>query len=296
MAETTRLLGWGDGVNQVGLLPRATEQLAQGPAAVAVGPDGAAFVLDRRNGRVLRLDGNDVSVAAAVPVDAEDLAVSAAPGEALLAAYSPLRARVWLRDAGKPAGEVAVPRVLRLTRGIVLGASRQVLVHNAHQETYRLGSPSTPRLLASVLHSKREGACFLADGSGVAVRRRSDQRAELLVLGQGERAPVKRSFVLPDTVMAARIVGTADGVVCLRLEKAGPAAGGQVDVLREAVCLNADSGAEVFRRALPAPGVFLPRRELALGGSPARLAFIHAEAGGLRVHLWTLRVGKGVAR
>lgn len=291
-------LGWGSGDGQVGGLARGTERMAEGPSAVAVGPDGSVYLLDRLNGRVLRMTGRGATVVATVPQDSEELAVGADPtGQLVIGAWSPLRARVWLRAGGQDVGEVTVPRALRLARGIALTTSRQVLVHNAHQETYRLGSPATGRSLAAVLHSKREGAVFLADGSGVQVRRRpSDGRAEVLVLTAGERAHVARRILLDDVVLGVRLVGATAGHLCMRLEKAavganakdGAAAGEPITVRREAVCVRADDGAEVLRAALPAVGRYLPRRELALGGSPARLVLIHPTETGLEVLGWTL--------
>jgi len=285
-----RLVAWGNGSAEVGGTPRGTERMAEGPTAVAVGPDGAPYVLDRLNGRVLRVTSRAVETVAAVPVDSEDLAVAADSATGVvLAAWSPVRARVWLRAGGQEVGRVTVPRVLRLARGIALVGSRQVLVRNAHQETYRLGSPAAGRTLAAVLRSKREGAFFLADGSGVQVRRRvADGRAEVLVLGAGERTTVTRRILLDDVVMAVRLVGVAAGHLCLRLEKADNAATRGIGVRREALCLRVDDGAEVLRKALPPPGRYLPRRDLAVGGSPARLVFMHPTSAGLDLQVWAL--------
>ncbi len=288
----SRTLGWGSASGQVGATARGNERVAEGPSAVAVGPDGAVYLLDRLNGRVIRVTERTAATVASVPVDSEDLAVGTdRGGDSLIAVWSLLRARVTLRVGGQDAGEVTVPRALRLARGLTLDDSRQVLVHNAHQETYRLGSPATGRSLPAVLRSKREGAYFLADGSGVQVRRRPGSgRAEVLVLQSGERTTVKRRLLLDDVVMGVRLVGAAGGHVCLRLEKNDSAAqvGSGLRVRREVVCVRASDGVEVLRQALSAPGRYLPRRELALGGSPARLAWIHATNAGLAVQVWTL--------
>ena len=287
----TRALPWGAGAGQVGLRPTVPELMADGPSAVAVGPDGAAFVLDRRNRRVLRVTASRVRVAATVPADAEDLAVGA---DGTLAAYSPLKARVHLLRGETPLGVVSVPRVLRGVVGITLGASRQVLLRVAHQETYRLGSPAVPRSLAAVLHSKREGAFRLADGRAVAVRRRADGLAELLVIRPGERATVTRRHRLPEPVLAARVMGVAGSVACLRLERPGPVAGGRISVSRRLVCLDVDSGATRLARDLPLPDpdLYLPRRELAVGGSPARVAFLRPTHSGLSLQVWPLQTGR----
>ena len=281
------VLTWGNGAASVALQPRAPEQAAQGPSAVAVGPRGAAYVLDRLNGRVLQVTAEAVRPVASVARDAEDLAVGVDfEAATLLAAYSPLRARVWLHTPRGPAGEIAVPRALRQIRGVALDGAGQVWVHTAFQERYRLGSPRAAQPLAGVLHSKREGEYLLADDSGVAVRLLPDGRPELLWFGPGRRAPVTQRIPLPDHVLAARVVGVADGQVCLRLEKPGPGTG--ISVVREVVCIDLSNGLETLRRALPQPGRYLPRRELAVGGTPARLAFIHAADQGLAVHVWVL--------
>ena len=70
-----RLLSWGGGHGQAGYSPASPERLAEGPSAVAVGPAGEVVLLDRLNDRVLRIAGGQISAAASVPRDAEDLAV-----------------------------------------------------------------------------------------------------------------------------------------------------------------------------------------------------------------------------
>jgi hypothetical protein len=286
--DWVRLLSWGDGPTGVGLRPSRLEQPAQGPSAVAVGPGGEAYLLDRLNRRVLQATEKATSVAAQVPEDAEDLAVGP---DGALAAYSPLRARVWLFEAGVPAGEIAVDRALREIQGFCLGASRQVSVHNAYQETYLLGSPSVPQTLSSVLLTKRKGAFLQADGTGVAVLRRADGHPEVLLHRTEERTRVVKSHLLPEKVLAARLVGVADEVACLRLEQA--LAGPAFFVERRVICLDLGSGARRWEQALPAPGLYLPRRELALGGSPPRLVFIRPEEKGLRVHSWAIPTSVG---
>ena len=84
--------------------------------------------------------------------------------------YSPLRALVFLREleGGKSLAQLSVPRALRLVRGVLLGPSREVLVHDAHQELYSLGRAEAPLELSAVLHSRREGARLLEDGPGDA--------------------------------------------------------------------------------------------------------------------------------
>ena len=280
--DGSMLLSWGSGPAEVGLRPRRTDELAQGVSAVAVGFDGAVFLLDRLNGRVLRVvpGTGEVRQAAQLPEDAEDLA---AGPQGAVAAYSPLRTRVWLRDRhGEPAGEVAVPRLFRQVRRVGLEGSLGVTLHDAHQETYRLGSPAAPLTLEAALSSKREGAFLLSDGTGVAVRL-NNGRPEVLQLQQGERARVKARHLLSRRVLAARVVGVSGQVVCLRLEQDGARPN---EIQRRVVCLNTTSGRLLFERELPPPGLYLPRRELALGGDPARLVLIHPQQRGLRLQSW----------
>jgi hypothetical protein len=256
-----------------------------------VAEGGEVLVLDRLKGRVLEVTRGGVTQVAAAPRDAEDLA--AGPG-GVIGLHSPLRSRVFLRQlsGGTDLGELGVPRELRLVRGVVIGATREVLVQDAHQETYRIGRPGSALELPAVLHSKREGEWLLGDGRGLALRRHGDGRAELLVLRRGPHAPVELRRWLPGEVLAARIIGLASGIACLRLERARPDHGPRISVDREALCLEVLDGREIFRRALPDPAAsrYLPRRELALGGAPLRLAFMSPREDGLQVELWPLPV------
>jgi hypothetical protein len=281
-----RLLPWGGDASSVGLVPAGPEHPAQGVSAVAVGPEGTMYLLDRLNQRVLRVSADAVETVATVPEDTEDLAVGP---DGALALYSPLRSRVWIYAEGKLAGEVEVPRALHQIQSLSLGPSRRVMVHDAHQETRWLGSPIAPQTLPAILHSKREGRAFLEDGSGVVVVRLPDGRPDLRVLSGSERPAVRTHFVLPEPVLAARILGVARDQVCLRLEQ-----GSIEEVRRRAVCVDAASGKRVLDVLLAPPGLYAPRRELALGGSPASLAFIHPEREGLRIRRWVLGEEGGV--
>jgi hypothetical protein len=279
-APTEQLLPWGHGPAAAGLRPAVAERLAAGPSAVAVAPDGAVLVLDRLNRRVLRLadDGRPPQIVAEAPEDAEDLA---AGDDGTLALYSPWRALVWVHGGGAPA-TMAVPRGLRGVQRLGVGPSRQVLLHTAYQETFSLGSPAVPQTEAAVLAQHREGAVQLDDGRGAAVRLLPDGRPELLLRRPGERLDRAERFALPERVLAARLVGAAGPAVCLRLEQAGPGPG--FTVQRQVVCHDTQSGARLLQRDLPAPGRYVPAREVAVGGSPARVAFIEAAPDGLRVH------------
>jgi hypothetical protein len=325
----SRVLAWGHGADRVGLSPGATERMAEGPSAVAVGPGGRVYVLDRLSGRVLRVSPDAVRTVARVPVDSEDLAVGP---DGTLATWSLLRARVALRapGTGRDLGAVPVPRVLRGARGVSLGTSRQVRLHVAHQEIYRLGSPHAVASLPAVLRSKREGAWRLPEGRGVAVRRRADGRVALWVLDGHPHAPPARRHLLPGGAMAARVVGlalpgAADGsalaspgrggvaaspVACVRLERRAVTAGPEIGVWRELLCVDVDAGAVRLRRPLPHParGRYLPRRELAVGGrlstarcgaaacqGTARVAFIRPLERGLEVTVWPIPVAAAPA-
>lgn len=285
-AAPTYQLAWGSGPAEAGLRRAITEHPAMGPSAIAVAPDGTPLVLDRLNQRVLRLaeGGRPPQVIAQAPEDAEDLAISP---DGVLALYSPLRARVWVYGDDAPA-ELSVPRLIREVRGVTLGRSRQILVDTAYQETYSLGSPSVPQSEAAIFGQRREGAALLADGRGVAVHLLADGRPELLLRRPGERLAAAARIPLPEQVLAARVVGVAGRAVCLRLEQAQATSGPAFNVSRRVVCHDVDSGARLLARDLPAPGLYLPSRELAVGGTPARVAFLHATPAGLRIETMAL--------
>lgn len=279
---------WGEPANGLGFRATVPDFPGEGIASVAIAPDGATWLLDRLHGRIVRLDERGrIERTVDVAPDAEELAIGP---DGVLAAYSPLRARVWLFDENGPAGEVAVPRDFEEVVGISVGASRQVSLSTGYQETHLLGSPSVPQTLASMLAGKREGAAFLADGAGISVVRNEDGRAELLVLVRGEERTVERARHLLGTgVLAARVVGAAGNVACARVEREAKAV--PLKVERRVICLDANTGARVVDEALAAPGPFLPRRELAVGGEPARLVHVVAEKTGLRVRSQPLVVG-----
>jgi hypothetical protein len=276
-----RLIAWGDGDGELRLQPHVAESIAYGPNAVATLPNGRALVLDRLAARVVELDADSaVRTVAQVPADSEEL-VAGADGSFL--AFSPLRARAFVFGAdGQAAGDVLVPRALHDLQTLGLGPSHRVLVKTGYQETLVVGSPSAPLALAVTLGTKREGAFQLADGRGIAVRADANG-ARLLVVSQASddsaRSTVLDSHALPGNPSAARIIGLEGKVACLRTERvtSSPA----ISVERRALCMNVESGVVALDQALPAPGLYLPRSELALGGG--RLSFIHPEPDGLRL-------------
>jgi len=89
---------------------------------------------------------------------------------------------------------------------------------------------------------------------------------------------------LAEDVSAARLVGRSGNVACLRLERVISTP--EVAVQRWALCIDAVTGEIVLERALPDVGLYLPRRELAVGGG--YLAFIRPTADGLDLQRWPL--------
>jgi hypothetical protein len=290
---------WGTGNGEVGLRRPQHEAPADGASAVAVASDGSMLLLDRLNHRVVKLDRQGRHrgpwTVAQVPADVEELTVAA---DGALGVYSPLRARVWIYEGGQLTGEVPVPRGLRELLTVELGASRNVIARSAHQEMYRLGPPSAPQTLASVLHSKREGAFELADGSGIAARLDAKNRPEMLVLDvSGERTRVARRHPLGSVpVLSARIVGVEHGIACVRLEHR--INGATFRVRRSVTFLNASSGEIVLERDLGAvAGPYVPRRSFAMGGDPTRLVFMQPADDGLHVMAWDVpRAAQGGGR
>ena len=89
---------------------------------------------------------------------------------------------------------------------------------------------------------------------------------------------------LAEDVSAARLVGLLGNVACLRLEKVTSTP--EITVERRAVCVDAISGDIVVEHELADVGLYLPRRELAVGGG--YLAFIRPTAAGLELKRFAL--------
>lgn len=276
-----RSFAWGTGQDQLRRSPSVAESVVYGPNAVAVSSDGRPLLLDRLAGRVVTFDAvSPLREVAAVAVDSEDLA---AGSDGTFLAFSPVRARAALFDAsGKSVGELAVPRELIDSVGFDIGISRRVRLRTGYQEVIELGSPSAPLPLPVALQTKREGAFQLASGRGVAVRA-TQGGASLVVVSQpadeAARSQIEQELPLPGAPTSARVVGGQGDVVCVKSERviSTPA----LVVSRRATCLNVQGGAVVFDEALPAPGLYAPRTELAFGAG--RLAFIHPTEKGLSV-------------
>ena len=299
-------LPWGKGRGEAGLRPAAPELLAEGPSSVAVAPSGEVLVLDRLNERVIAIGaGGAITTLASVPRDAEHIA--AGPG-GVIAAWSPLRATVWLtgRD-GRALGEIAVPRELREIARIDVGISHRVAAVSALQETLQLGSPRAPLDLAAALRTRREGAAFLADGRGVAARRAESGGGELFAYrsvkpGDDAKPEIAWTFPIAGPVAAVRVIGASGKALCARVERVTQDT--TIAVEREALCVEVGTGKVLLQRALGRPGVAPLHEDVAVGGDPAVIAFAVAEEDGLRVEriplesspTGPLAASKGVSR
>jgi len=280
-----QFLAWGSGDGQVGIIPAGEERLARGAPAVAVAPDGDLFLLDSVNGRVLELDRlGGAHPFAEVPLDAESIAVGP---DGAVAIFSPFRAVVWVFGPdGATVGEMSIPRALRNLGGVSLGQSRRVQVHNAYQDTFAVGSASLPHDVHAILRGKSEGAYLLADGRGVKGRALGDGVAEMIVVrndfdAEDERHAEQR-FAVPMRADSLQVAGVAGRAACFRVETVDRNAT-KVMVDRHLLCMDVDSGRVLFETALPAPGLYVPRQEIAVGGAPPTAVWHHPEPTGLRV-------------
>ena len=289
------LLKWGSEDGAIGLRPNAEDHLAQGAAAIAVAPNGDVLVLDGVNHRVLSVgkDGATHTAISNLPTDADDLAIGT---DGAVAIYGALSQRVTIFDHGQRAQEIAIPRIFHDVDRIAIGASRRVSFRTGLGETLELGSPSFPLPLDVTLASKKEGAVLLRDHSGVRAEVTRDRdghtRAALVRVRSGssdQRASVVSSYALDAD--GIHLVGAAGNVACARLEHVSEA-GGAISVKREAACVDMDSNRETLRVNLGAPGIYVPRGELAVGGAPAVLAFALPDDDGL--HVTTYAIGGGV--
>lgn len=284
--STARLLPWSERGAGVGLRPAVPERAAFGAPAIAVGPGGQVFVLDAVNARVVRVDRGEAIPVAEVPKDADDLAIGP---DGAIAVRRSVRPEVLVFDPdGTPAGRLDTSAV-ESAESITLGLSRRVIVTTPFQETFALGSPSFPQLAAAVHVGKREGAAFLEGGAGVAAVRRDDGELELRV--SSPRGSTRLALGRGD---AARVVGASGSIACARVEhvsqrSASGAEDAPIEVEREVACLDVATGRSALRVRLPAPGTYVPRRELAFAGTT--LAFAHPTDDGLSITTWTVEAG-----
>lgn len=295
----SKRLPWGKGIGEVGFRAAAPELPGEGPSSIAVGPSGEVVVLDRLNERALSISiKGDVTARASIPRDAEHVAIGP---DGALAAWSPLRATVWIKGKdGADLGEIQVPRELRETERIELGISHRIVAVSALQETLQIGSPRAPLDLSSVLRTRREGAAHLADGRGVASRK-TESGGEIFAYrkakkGEDRKPEIGWTFAIEAPVSAVRIVGAVENAVCVRIERVTQATPeSAIAVEREALCVEADTGKVLLRQALGRPGIYPVHEELSLGGSPPILAFMIPEEGGLRVERLPLAVDRAIA-
>jgi hypothetical protein len=280
---TERLVRYGDQPGQVGFRPASSDFPGDGVASVAVAPDGAIWLLDRLNARLVRVGSAE---SFEVGADAEDLAIGA---DGVIAAYSPLRAKVWFYEAGRYAAEVPVPRQIEEVVGIELGRSRQVLVRTSYQQVLSIGSPSIPQLFQAALATARDGAFLLSAGRGVSARVTGDL-SEFVVLERGDGRAVERAkHSLGPNVLSARVIGVAGETACARLE--ADAGGKPFKVARRLACVDVRTGERLVDEALPDRGPWLPRRELAVGGSRPVIVHLAPSPEGLRVRVRALPAG-----
>jgi len=280
------LLPWGAGPGEVGFRAARRDFPAAGVEAVAIGADGATWLLDRRNERVVRLvNGRFESFA--VPADVVDLAIGA---DGVVAGFSALRSRVAVFEpSGVAIGELPVPASVTEVAGLSFGASRQVFVRTGYQETFLLGGPSVPQEESMVRASRREGAAFLPGGEGVAVQRAMDGVLSLVRTRTADRVVETGRVAVAKGALSGVVVGASGDVVCVKVER--EASVRPFRVARSVTCVDAMTGRVVLDEVLPARGAFLPRHELAVGGSPARVVHVSPEKDGLRVRSWPLAAG-----
>lgn len=254
---------------RVGFVPGGRDQAARGAPAIAVDAQDRVFVLDAVNGRVLRREGEELVRVADVPRDADDLAIGP---DGAIAVRRSVKPEVLVLDArGNRVGVVdtsAIPEV----DGIALARSRRVIVTTPFQETFSIGSPAMPQLPAAILASKREASVVGVRGDDGTIELRSgDARVPL---GRGD---------------AIRVVGTEGDIACARIEHVTTDDEGALRTKREVACVDVAHARTLLRRALPDPGAYLPRRELAFAGTT--LAFARASEAGLELTTWRIERG-----
>lgn len=268
------LVPWGTGPRALGLIPARDQALARGPNAVAVLPSGDPVVLDSLQKRVLRLTADGpVELSGALPDD-DEIAVDA---DGAMALFSPLRSSITLRDGqGRMLGDLPVPRELRDIQAFSFGSSRRIVVRTAFQEAYELGSPNARLPLDGILGTKREGAAFLPDGQGISTLRRKDGTLELVFHAPNPssgRTGLSRRLVVASTADSGRILGASGSIACIRVERVVSTP--ELSVARSVFCIDTATERTVFETGLPAPGLYVPRTELAMGGTRPRVALLH---------------------
>ena len=283
-AHFERLVPWGSGDEGFALHPPGYQDPARGPAAVAVAPTGAALVLDQLGGRVaiVGAEGKPATLAEA-PMDAADLV---AGSDGAFAVWSKVRSRAWFHEPdGTRSGELSIPRSFIFLQRISMGPSGSLQLHTAGQNTIVLGTPDAPTSERAARLGRRYGAPILPVGRGVFAGAH-EGKATLTVLAQpsggSDKPSVVATHAVPGEVTALRIIGAYHTTVCARLERVTSTP--EINVDRRAFCMDLASGAVVLDEALPRPGLYAPRSELAMNGG--RMAFILPTEQGLQVTGW----------
>jgi hypothetical protein len=285
-ALTTRAAAtvpWGTGARGLSLRASRPEALAYGPSSIAVADDGRIFVTDGEASRIAILDGvatgaPTLATFAPAPHDVRDLAL--AKDGALAYTRTLSREVAVLEPEGTPSGTLQIASSLGDFDGVAFGPSRRVIIETPFQESFTLGSAHAPMALESTLIGKKEGVGQLSQARRVSVVH--GQAGDLTLRVHGTDG-VTSSFRIPDGD-TGHVVGARGDVACVRIEHV--AGTSTVSVTREIFCANVTTKATVLRADLGAPGLYVPRRELALGAG--KLVFMKPTDDGLNVTVWNV--------
>lgn len=156
-----RVLPWGSGDGEVGLVPAAEDRAPFGPLSAAIGNRGNVFVLDQVNGRVVELafDGSWLGARPA-PLAPSDMSIDSAGRPAVL---SLVNHRLSILEKQGVVEEIEVPMVLQIG-GISTTPQGDFLLLDAHQETFRLGHSGAWIGWPDLLKTKVEGHAQASGG------------------------------------------------------------------------------------------------------------------------------------
>jgi hypothetical protein len=275
---------WGTGARGLSLRAAQPEALAYGPSSIAVADDGRIYVTDGEASRIAILDGIStgaptLATFAPAPRDVRDLALS--KDGALAYTRTMSRDVTVLEPEGNVSGTLKMAPALGDYDGVAFGPSRRVIVETPFQQSFTLGSAHAPMALESTLVGKKEGVGQLSQGRAVSVVHGVNGDLTLRVhTAEG----IASSFRIPDGD-TGHIVGARGDVACVRIEHVAPGAT-PISVTREIFCANVTTKTTVLRADLGAPGIYVPRRELALGAG--KLAFMKPTDSGLAVTVWNV--------
>ena len=270
--------------------PAGFEQVARGPSALCLDSEGRPLILNPLARTLVRLDAGlrgqrKVSDA---PPDAEDL--TCAEGRIVL--FSPLRSSVQvLSESGRLETTLQIPRALRRPLSVDL-RDGDLWLTTALQESWRVTRSLEPLPLAAIQRTKQEGF-FLPDGKAVQVVVR-DGRGQILLLDQDAgrvgrvSEHVVRRISLPHALDGARVLGAEVHGLCLLAERRRQDARGAIRVSRSLDCIDLQSGTIQASLALPDPGIYAPRRWVAM--RDGFLVTMVPRNKGLALDLWKLEV------